>query len=323
MSLLSRKLIVIAGKGGVGRTTTAIALALAAARQGLYTAVLELNGASGVPELWGFSGRDYAPRSLAPNVDTISMSALDTLDDFGIRRLKLDALVRVLFHNRVMDAFLDAVPGLHDLIQLGKVNSLLHENYPQDPKYDLIVLDAPATGHGLTLLGAARNMADMTRVGPFYEEARRIEAILADPEHTALVIVTLPEELPVNETLQLAGALGPDQDLLCAVVVNKVLPNPLPPGVAWPRMREVLAASDHPAVPPLLSLADRTAERHRDQYHAFRRLSEELPHVIGREVPIGRLHRVPHVPTRNDLAQLGEQLDAILTRASPDTEEVA
>ncbi len=316
MSLLDKRLIIVAGKGGVGRTTTTLCLALAAARQGRYVAVAELNGASGLPEAWGLPGRAYMPRALTTGIDTFSTTPGETLDDFGQRRLKLDALVRMVFHNRVASAFLDAVPGLHDIIQLGKLYSLLNENWAQDPRYDLIILDAPATGHGLTLLGAARNMAEMTRVGPFYDEARRIDAVLSDPAHTALVLVTLPEALPVNESLQLVDALGPDRDLLAAVVVNQTLLNPLPPGLKWPTMRARLEEAAPPDLAPLLALADRKARRHVAQYRATRRLHDGLPEVLGHPVPVAALHRVPHAPRRDDLDALSRTLDPLMRRSA-------
>lgn len=313
--LLDKKLIIVAGKGGVGRTTTAVCLALAAATRGKRVAVVELHGASGIPELWGLGARQYEARALAPGVDTFSMTPGETIDDFATRRLKLDALVRMVFHNRIAEAFLDAVPGLHDLIQLGKVRSLVDNEYAHDPIYDLLIIDAPATGHGLTLLASPRSMAEMTRVGPFYEEARGIEKVFSNPDLTALLMVTLPEELPINEALQLAGELGPDQPLLAGVVVNQVLKNPLPPGLVWPRMREVLAASPHPAIPPLLALADFTADRYRAQYRSIARLAEELPVVLGRSVPVGRLYRAPRAPEREDLHEMAKGLDDLLAES--------
>jgi len=311
MRLLDRRMIVVAGKGGVGRTTTAVCIGLAAAARGKRVAVVELHGSSGIPELWGLGARQYAARALAPGVDTFSMTPGEAIDDFATRRLKVDALVRMVFHNRIAESFLDAVPGLHDLIQLGKLKSLLVHEYARDLHYDLIVIDAPATGHGLTLLASPRSMAEMTRVGPFYEEARQIEGVLSDPTKTGLVLVTLPEELPINESLQLAGELGPDQPLLAGVVVNQVLRNPLPAGLTWPRMREVLETGAHPGIPPLLALAERTADRYRAQYRSIDRLVEGLPATLGRTVPVGQLYRTPGAPGRHDLPALAKGLDPL------------
>jgi len=317
VTLWSHRLIVVAGKGGVGRTSTSVCLALAAAARGMRTAVVELQHMSGVADLWGLPSRSYQPQQLVPGVDTMSLSPMECLDDFGRRRLKVNALVRLVFHNRIMSAFLDAVPGLHDLLQLGKLRNLLQEPEPYDPSYDLLILDAPATGHGLTLLSSARSMGEMTRVGPFFEEAKRIEEMLGDPEHTALVLVTLPEELPVNESLELVDRLGPDKPLLQAVVVNQVLRDPLPPGVPWLRMREVLASHPHPSMGPLLALADETAARHRAQARALRLLRSGLPEALGAEVPVVGLPYVPGGPRVERCGALAEQLAEALDSQEP------
>src|SRR5690606_25201964 len=108
MSLLDRRLIVVTGKGGVGRSTAAAALAHAAAASGRRVAVAELNGQATLAALHGLDGRSYAPRPMAPGVDTLSLTGMDALDDFGRRRLKVGALVHLLFQNRVIAAFLDA-----------------------------------------------------------------------------------------------------------------------------------------------------------------------------------------------------------------------
>jgi len=323
VTLWSHRLIVVAGKGGVGRTSTSVCLALAAAARGLSVAVVELQHTSGVADLWGLENRSYQPQQLVPGVDTMSLSPIECLDDFGRRRLKLDALVRLVFHNRIMGAFLDAVPGLHDLLQLGKLRNLLQEPEPYDPSYDLLIVDAPATGHGLTLLSSARSMAEMTRVGPFFEEAKRIEEMLADPAHTALVLVTLPEELPVNESLELVDRLGPDKPLLQAVVVNQVLRDPLPPGVPWRRMREVLVHHPHPAMGPLLALADETAARHRAQARALRLLRSGLPEALGNEVTVVDLPYVPGGPGADRCGALAEQLGAAIDGETPQVVEGA
>jgi anion-transporting ArsA/GET3 family ATPase len=121
---------------------------------------------------------------------------------------------------------------MHDLLVLGQIENFESEPLPTDPRYDLLVLDAPATGHGLTLLQAARTMTEITRAGPFYELSRRIDDFLADPVQTATVLATLPEELPVQEALELAAALIDEGFGPAAVIANQVegLAIPDPPG---------------------------------------------------------------------------------------------
>lgn len=269
MKLFDRKLLLVAGKGGVGRTTVAIALALAAGQAGRRAAVLELYGSDAIGPRFGLAGRSYTPRPIAPNVDTFSLTPYECLDDFGRQKLRVNALVRVLFHNRVFRAFVDAVPGLHDLFQLGKINHLATTPSADDPNYDLLVLDAPATGHGLTLLAAAASMQEMVGGGLVADEAKLIRDLLHDPTRTGIVLTSLPDVLPVNESLELVAQLGEHRDLLAAAVMNQVRAIDLPPhplGLIADHLRSTGAM-------PLAALAEHavaTAERQRSAHERLR-----------------------------------------------------
>lgn len=284
-AILNHRLVVVTGKGGVGRTSLAAALGLLAGRSGRRAAVIELSGVSEVAEAFGLPGRSYAPREAGPRVDTFSLTSRECLDDFASRKLGLGFVARRLVNNRVTRAFVDAVPGLHDLQQLGKVENLITEPRPDEPQYDVVILDAPATGHGLTLLAAARSMREMTRVGPFADLARNIEAFLADPERTAVVLATLPEALPVHESLELAGALAEDGASLAGVVVNQIHPPALPDRPPWTDVRPTLvAAGGH--WEQLARMADRAVSRDRSQREAIAELGAALPGVPVVEAPL-------------------------------------
>ena len=288
MSLLDRKILVITGKGGVGRTTVAATLARAAAAEGKRVCVVELSGLDEVAGLFEVEPGTYAPQELDTDVFHRTLTPEDCVDDFGRRKLKVNALVRLVFRSRIMRSFLEAVPGLHDLVQLGKIENMINEPLPGEPHWDLVILDAPATGHGLTLLGSARSMREMTGVGPFAELARIIEVFLSDAAQTGIVLVTLPEELPVNETLDLLAALREDhpaeQDTVAMVVANQVRPPPLPSdlGSAW--------ASARPAVPSdVAHLVDQAIARDLRQREALARLRRGTGAVPVIELPRGDL----------------------------------
>lgn len=293
MPALDRALLLVVGKGGVGRSTVAICLALAAARLGQRVCVVELYGADAVPKRFGMASRTYAPRTIAPGVDTVSLTPLQALDEYGTRKLKLRALARLMFQNRVMQAFIDAVPGLHDVFQLGKVVELMDH-------YDLVVVDAPATGHGLTLLQAASSMRDMTARGLIFEETHGLDVTLSNAAQTGLVLVTLPAPLPVNESLQLVRDLAKHQRLLCGVVVSQVRPTYLPSHPPWPVVRQALLAQ---GLDP--SLGDEAWDATQRERRALNTLREGLDPAL----PIVQLPRIePQELTADDLPGLAAQL---------------
>ena len=286
MSLFQQRLLFVVGKGGVGRTTVALTVAIAASLRGQRVGLLELYGNNEVGRHYGLAERSYAPRQLVPGVQTQSLTPYECLDDFGRQKLKVGALVKVLFNNRVFHAFVDAVPGLHDLFQLGKVNNLVVNPHRSDPVYDLIVIDAPATGHGLTLLDAAGSMSDMVGGGLVGDEANEMKELLHDPGRTGLILATLPDELPVNESLELVESLGARKEQLIGAVVNQVRDLDTPAAPPWATLRDRI---DDPALrdvgDELTALADR-------QRRACAKLAAELSPMAGHNVPIIELPRI-------------------------------
>lgn len=272
--LLDHPLVVVLGKGGVGRTTVAAALGVAAAARGRDACVAEL-GESAVAEALQLSGRSFAFRDAPWGPATWSLTVPECLDEFGKRKLHLPLVARGLLHNRAVSLFVDAVPGLHDLLLLGKIENHLREPRPGDRRFDTLILDAPATGHGLTLLQAARTMTEIARSGPFHDLAARIGDLVDDPTATALALVTLPEELPVSETIELAHAIAAHGQRVHTVIVNRTDPFDLPDPPGLPRVREVLAGL--PGAGALSALVDAREARAERQQDAVRTLVRELP----------------------------------------------
>lgn len=303
-AFLDRRFVVVTGKGGVGRTSIAAALGVHAARSGKRVAVVEMSGAAEVAEVFGLAGRSYQPRVAARGVTTFSLTPRECLDDFGTRKLRLGMVARRIVNNRVTRAFFEAVPGLHDLQQLGKIENLINEPLPDDPHYDLVVLDAPATGHGLTLLAAARSMREMTRVGPFADLARIIERFLANREQTAIVLATLPEALPVHESIELIEALREDGAELSAILVNQLRPPPLPSSPPWNGVRDALVGAGAPWS-DVATLANHALDRQASQRAA---LAELRAGVQG--PPILELPRVAGTSPRDRVLALADALGA-------------
>jgi anion-transporting ArsA/GET3 family ATPase len=229
VTLLDKELVVVTGKGGVGKSTVAAALGMAAARRGMRTCIAEVAARDDVTRaLAGDSGEPYVERELAERLHHISIDPERSMEEYLADQLPVRALADTLASSRMFTYFAAATPGMRELLTIGKVWELAQPDRrtPGAHPYDLVVLDAPATGHGVAILSAPRTFADVARVGPIARQGMKIHAMLADPTRTAVVAVALPEEMPVNETLSLRSALRAEIGLeLELVVVNALLPD--------------------------------------------------------------------------------------------------
>ena len=212
--LLDRELVVVTGKGGVGKSTVATALAIAAARRGARVVVAEVGG------------RHDAGRLLeGTEVDHETVTPRAAMEEYLHDQLP-GPLAELLSRSGTFAAFVEATPGMNELLSIGKVWELTgsRRRAAHAVPYDLVILDAPASGHGLAMLGAPRTFSDAARVGPIHRQAGQIHATLSDPGTTAVIAVALAEEMPVNETLELRAALAERMGIeLAAVVVNGVV----------------------------------------------------------------------------------------------------
>jgi anion-transporting ArsA/GET3 family ATPase len=277
---LDRRLVVVEGKGGVGRTTVTAALALAAGASGRAAGAMELGGEASLARRLGFGAAKFDPRTVARNVEVSSLSVTSCLADFAGRKLHLGVLARWIFESRPMTTFVESVPGLCDVVQLGKVENRLSTPLDGELPYDLIVLDGPATGHGLTLLASARSLRTAARVGPFADLSGEIEQLLEDRARTATVVVTLPELLPVQETLDLLRVQAAEGRLPDLIVVNQHVGPLLAPGLSEAELTRGLRSS-----PDLLHTALERLDRERRQDTALAVLRDAMT-TLGPHVPI-------------------------------------
>ena len=230
------RLLVIAGKGGVGRSTVAAAVGVAAAARGLRTVVAEVDGRSDVLRALGGDRSARQPagangagseRELRPGLRHMSIDRRSALIEYLRTQTPGRLPGALLSRSHAFELFVGATPGLAELLTLGKVWELLGR--PGQPRhasmYDLVVLDAPATGQLTAMLAAPRTFGAIARVGPVARQAEAIDRSLRDPHTIAFVAVATPEQMPVSETLGLRDALAGELGIeLHAVVVNRLFP---------------------------------------------------------------------------------------------------
>jgi anion-transporting ArsA/GET3 family ATPase len=226
-ALLDLRLVILSGKGGVGRTTVAAALARTAAAAGRRVLVAQTEAAERLGKLFG-RAEPIGPQvvTLAPGIDAVNMTPRSALHEYGVMVLRYETVYRALFENRAVRGFLGAIPGLHAYAMLGKVWwHTTEETAPGRPRYDLVILDGPASGHATLMLRLPQAVLEAMPNGPLTKDAQAARAMLSDPARTALVIVTLPDELPVRETAELARAARQELRVPLGPVVVNALPS--------------------------------------------------------------------------------------------------
>lgn len=226
--------VFVTGKGGVGKSTVAAALALAWRDAGARTLLVEIEGQASAAAMLSNRRIGYTPVPLSEHLAAMRITLMDALREYARLRLKLRLVADRLVDNPIIDQFTQAAPGFRDLLVLGKLWSVANEVDDRgQPVWDAIVVDAPATGHGLGLLGMAGVIARMFPVGPISGEAKAVDTFVRDHARTGIVLVSLPEELPVTETLELHAELTARGIDVAAAVVNGLLVDRFSADESW------------------------------------------------------------------------------------------
>ncbi len=246
MSLLDRQVLIVTGKGGVGKTAVAAAIGLAAAWSGRRALLVEVASEAHAASLFGESGSAEPGKEVAlhPNLTGLAIESQQALEEYLTLALRVRALAERLADSRAFGYLTAAAPGLRELVTLGKIWHLTEQRTRDgERRHELIVVDAPATGHGLALLRTPRAFLEIARAGRVHEESRAIAELVADPARTGIVLVTRAEEMPVSETLDTLERLRPLGLEARVLVVNALYPE-LVTGADRERLRTLAPAGE-------------------------------------------------------------------------------
>ena len=274
MTLWDRRLILVVGKGGVGRSTVAAAIAERCARAGRKTLLFETSANDRFGNYFDKPAVGTDVVALAPNLSAVNATPASALEEYGLMILRWKSVYEMVFENRVTRSFLRAIPGLDDYALLGKAWFHTTEEKRGKPVWDTVVFDMPASGHALSMLKIPWVICETVPEGPLTRDARTIKQLLTDPARTATVMVTLAEEMPVNEALELEAKLSAFGIAPQHLIANQVFPANIPAGAPVARVVDALAAE--PALPAPLAQLTAHVRLSRDRRALNERYLDEL-----------------------------------------------
>lgn len=310
--LLDRQLLFVTGKGGVGKTTTAAALADLAARRGKRTLVCEMDAKGAIAAAFEVSELRFEPTEVQPGLFAMAMNTEDSLREYLRVVARIPLVGRIGPLARTFDFVADAAPGVKEILAIGKVAWEVRERH-----YDLVVVDAEASGHIVAQIDAPRAIRELVQVGPVRDQTEWMLRILADHDRTGLVCVTTPEEMPITETIELVDKVRAITEVdVAGVIVNRMLPEwfdgrdrEVFDVLSLPAAQELLAATIGPRAATVFRAAGLAQSRREVAEGYVARLRDALPDGVP-------VHVVPELFTkasgRRVVALVADELDGVL-----------
>ncbi len=223
--LFDRRLLLVTGKGGVGKSTVSAALALLAARNGKRVLLVEVDAKGNLADAFEHRRVGYEPVEVHPGVLAMTMDTEQSLKEYLRLNLRVPVLGRIGPLARAFEFVATAAPGVKEILTIGKVLWEVRESIAGSNDIDLVIVDAAASGHVVAQLAAADSIRELVDVGPVRAQTDWMVELLGDPAVSAVSVVTTPEEMPVAETIELVGRLRAETNIeLGPVIVNRVLP---------------------------------------------------------------------------------------------------
>ncbi len=287
-ALRDHRFLFVIGKGGVGKTTVAASLAVAASKRGKRVLLAMCNSKERLSHLLEVSPIGTENVRVAPNLDAVNMHPEQALAEYGLMILRSRTLYKAVFENRVVSALLRGTPGIEAWSMLGKAYFHTKETLPDGrPRYDLVIIDAPATGHGLEMLRVPKVITEVAPPGLLRREAEEAVTLFKDSSRSGSVLVTLAEDMPVNESIELHRALTTELSLpVAALVVNQVLPRLFSPKERSEVYALRDAVTEGSVVRGLALSGAGRATREEVQEQSLARLAAELPSIPRTTLPM-------------------------------------
>jgi anion-transporting ArsA/GET3 family ATPase len=298
--MLDKRLLFVTGKGGVGKSTIAIAMGLAASSRGKRTIVCEVAGQETASRVFRRAEIGFHEVKVADNLWAISIDPDHSLREYLLLQLRVRAMRDMLVRSRIFNYLAAATPGLKELVTIGKIWELAQPDrrVKKAEQYDLVIVDAPATGHGIGFLQTPRTFANIARVGPVHSQAQALDRFITDHDATGVAIVSWPEEMPVNESASLEESLTGDIGMAVdRVYMNALYPERFTKGEAS-ELERALDDADGPALAALRAALSEH-RRSRSQRAQLQRLKravaspvKTLPFIFKPQLDVPSLERL-------------------------------